>query len=102
MSKNILKTEEDINLSPQDIFIEVLTKDFFKAVAQEKTKIDILNELLDIIVKTEKTTTARQARRALKRISFEAALIAKLVDFKSQTPPQVILAFSIVFIKLFT
>lgn len=86
MSRNILTTEENINLSPQDIVIEVLTKEFFSGVAQEKTKIDILNELLDIIVKTEKTTTARQGRRALKRIAFEAALIAKLLDIKSQTP----------------
>lgn len=76
--------EQLVVLSPQDIVIEVITKEFFRALPTEAVKLKMFDELLEIIINTDKTVTARQARRALKRISFDAALLMKQLEFKSQ------------------
>jgi hypothetical protein len=81
----------EICLSPQDIVIEVITKDFFRSLPSQAIKLRIFEELLDIIINTDKTVTARQARRALKRISFDATLLITQLQFKSQPTESVIL-----------
>lgn len=79
--------EESVLLSPQDIVIEVVTKDFFRAVGSEPVQLKILTELLDIITRTERTVAGRQARRALKRCAYDAALIVKLLEFQQPSVP---------------
>ena len=83
-SKNIIVTKERVTLSAQDIIIEVITKDFFRAIPTKAIQLKIFHELLEIITTTDKTVTARQARRALKRISFDAVLLVKQLEFKAQ------------------
>lgn len=68
-------------LAPQDILIEVVTKEFVCAIPKKEIKLSIVKELLDIITTTDKTVTARQARRALKRISFDAELLLESLEF---------------------
>lgn len=84
-SKCFIEAEEGVILSPQDILIEVITKDFFRALPSQPVKSSIFSELLDIIIGTEKTVTVRQTRKALKRISGDAALVAKQLEFKPPT-----------------
>lgn len=74
-------------ISPQDILIEVISKDFFRAVVSQPVQLRIFGELLDIVTKTDRTVTGRQARKALKRISYDATLLAQLLDFKSAAAP---------------
>ena len=69
-------------LAPQDILIEVVTKDFIYSVPKNEIKINIIKELLDIITTTDKTVTARQARRALKRVSIDAELLLESLVFE--------------------
>ena len=69
-------------LAPQDILIEVITKEFLCAIPKKEIKLSIIKELLDIISITDKTVTARQARRALKRISIDAELLLESLEFK--------------------
>ena len=83
-SKCFIAAGDGVMLSPQDILIEVITKDFFRALTSMQVKSSIFGELLDIIIGTEKTVTVRQTRKALKRISGDAALVAKQLEFKSQ------------------
>ena len=54
-------------------------------------KLKIFDELLEIIMNTDKTVTARQARRALKRISYDATLLITQLEFKTQPTASVIL-----------
>ena len=81
-------------LAPQDILIEVITKEFLGAISKKEIKLNIFKELLDIIINNDKTVTARQARRALKRISVDADLLLETLEFKPEpvktTNPQVI------------
>jgi len=81
-------------ISPQDTLIEVISKDFFRAVVSQSVQLRIFGELLDVVTKTDRTVTGRQARRALKRISwlpscqfYDAILVAQLLDFKSAAAP---------------
>lgn len=83
-SKNFILTSENIVLAPQDVIIEVITKEFFRAIPSLNIKLKVFDELLEIIISTDKTVTARQARRALKRISYDAALLTTLIEFKPQ------------------
>ena len=60
----------------------MVTKDFIYSVPKNEIKINIIKELLDIITTTDKTVTARQARRALKRVSIDAELLLESLVFE--------------------
>ena len=73
-----------MKLSPQDIVIEVVTRDMVKALRNVDVYHKIYRQLLSIVIDTEKAVTARQARRALKRITYDGALLAKHLEFQNQ------------------
>ncbi len=76
--------EPQLRLSPQDVLIEVVTKEFYRALDDASVRQRVYRLLLDIVVNTDKPVAARQARRALKRITFDAALLLPHLDFKAQ------------------
>ncbi len=73
-----------LTISPPDILVEVISEDLFRAVVSKSVQLPIFDEFLDIATKTDRT---RQARKALKRISYDATLLAQLLDFKSAAAP---------------
>ena len=75
------ESTETLLLSPQDVLIEVITADFFRAIGANPAQLGIFTELLEIICKTDKAVTARQGRKALKRISYDASLLIKQLEF---------------------
>ena len=52
-----------------------------KALRYEDVYHKIYRQLLSIVFDTEKAVTSRQARRALKRITYDGALLAKHLEF---------------------
>ena len=84
-SKAFMESSEGSQLSPQDIVIEVVTRDFFRSLPSAKIKHQVFEEIVTVVVTTDKTVTARQGRRALKRITLDADLTVKHLDFKRGT-----------------
>ena len=52
-----------------------------KALRYEDVYHKIYRQLLSIVFDTDKAVTSRQARRALKRIMYDGALLAKHLEF---------------------
>ncbi len=77
-------SSDHVKLSPQDIVIEAVTRDMVKALRNEDVYHEIYRQLLSIVIDTEKAVTSRQARRALKRITYDGALLAKHLEFQNQ------------------
>ena len=71
-----LDYSKGLDLSPQDILVNGVTRHF--DVQQL-----VFQKMLQILVATDKAVTVRRARRAWKRMTIDATLLAKHMEFKS-------------------
>ena len=69
-------------MSPQDILIEGVTRDFYCALPSVDVRQLVFQKMLRIVVATDKAVTVRRARRALKRMTIDAKLLVKHLEFK--------------------